>query len=166
MRPARPFSARLKRQLADLLDQASTRAAYERILCVWLRVTLGLPAPQVAAALGWHAGAVRNLQARVWRDGLTVLQTPGRGSRHRENLTPIEEETLLEGFCLTAGQGGVVEAGPIRQAYEKQFGHTVHKSTVYRMLARHGWRKLAPRPQHPDASAKEQAAFKKSSAVL
>jgi hypothetical protein len=40
--------------------------------------------------------------------------------------------------------------------------HRVPKSTVYRMLARHGWRKLAPRPRHRKADAVRQQAFKKT----
>ncbi|MBV9248450.1 MAG: winged helix-turn-helix domain-containing protein [Acetobacteraceae bacterium] len=39
------------------------------------------------------------------------------------------------------------------------------KSTVCRLLARQGWRKLTPRPAHPDASREAQEKFKKSFAV-
>jgi hypothetical protein len=37
----------------------------------------------------------------------------------------------------------------------------VHISTIYRLLDRHGWRKLVPRPRHPKANPEEQAIFKK-----
>jgi hypothetical protein len=33
--------------------------------------------------------------------------------------------------------------------------------TIYRLLHRHRWRKLVPRPRHPKANAEEQATFKK-----
>jgi len=39
----------------------------------------------------------------------------------------------------------------------------VPKSTVYRMLARQGWRKLAPRPRHPRSDIQAQEAWKKNS---
>ena len=163
MRPAQPFSAGTKRQLVMLLAQADSPAEYERILCVWLRASLGLTCQQIATVLGWHPGSVRNLQARVLREGVVVLQQPGRGGRHRAHLTLAEEQDLLADFCWTAGEGGVVEAGPLRAAYEKQVEHPVAKSTLYRLLARHGGRKLVPRPYHPGASAQAQKAFKKSS---
>jgi transposase len=163
MRPAQDFSARAKRQLATLLAQASNHAEHERILCIWLRASLGLSSQQIATVLGWHPGSVRNLQARVLREGVAVLEQPGRGGRHRAHLTLAEEEALLAEFCWAAGQGGVVEAGPLRVAYERQVEHPVAKSTLYRLLARHGWRKLVPRPYHPDASAETQKVFKKSS---
>jgi transposase len=163
MRPAQQFSPRTKRQLVALLAQVTSPAEYERIMCVWLRASLGLSCQQIATVLGWHPGSVRNLQSRVLREGVAVLEQPGRGGRYRAHLTLAAEEALLADFCFAAGQGGVVEAGPLRVAYETQVEHPVAKSTLYRLLARHGWRKLVPRPYHPDASAAAQQAFKKSS---
>ena len=52
-----------------------------------------------------------------------------------------------------------------RLALEPQIGPLVAKSTVYRLPERQGWRKLAPRPFHPDTSLKAQEAFQKSSGV-
>ena len=116
MRPAQQFSPRAKRQLVTLLAQATSPAEYERIMCVWLRASLGLSCQQMATVLGWHPGSVRNLQARVWREGVAVFEQPGRGGRYRAHLTLAAEEALLADFCFAAGQGGVVEAGPLRAA--------------------------------------------------
>jgi hypothetical protein len=46
--------------------------------------------------------------------------------------------------------------------HEQALGRKVPKSTVYRMLARHGWRKVVPRPRHPKFDAVVQTAFKKT----
>jgi transposase len=164
MPPAQPFSVSTKRKLAALFAPASSHAEQERILCVWLRASLGLSCPQMATVLGWHPGSVRPLQARLVRAGIGVLEQPGRGGRHRAHLSRAEEEALLADFCFAAGQGGVVESGRLRAADEKQVGHPVAKSPLYRLLARPGWRKLAPRPYHPEASVQAQQAFKKAPA--
>ncbi len=37
----------------------------------------------------------------------------------------------------------------LKAAYEKAIGHETSKSTIYNLMARHGWRKLMPRPFHP-----------------
>ncbi|MFL5660184.1 MAG: winged helix-turn-helix domain-containing protein [Ktedonobacteraceae bacterium] len=42
-------------------------------------------------------------------------------------------------------------------------GHEVNKSTISRLLKRHGWRKPVPRPLHPKANPEAQAQFKKTS---
>lgn len=111
MRPAPKFSSKAKRKM--LLARASGHAEYERILCVWWCASLGLSCQQIATVLGGHPGSVRNLQACVLREGVAVLEQPGRGGRHRAPLTSAEEEARLAGFCFAAGQGGVVEAGPL-----------------------------------------------------
>jgi hypothetical protein len=51
----------------------------------------------------------------------------------------------------------------IQRAYEDRVGKSVAPSTIYRMLERHGWRKVVPRPRHPRANRAGQAAFKKTS---
>ena len=48
-----------------------------------------------------------------------------------------------------------------KAAYEKAIGHETSKSTIYNLLARHGWRKLMPRPFHPRRDIAAQNAFKK-----
>jgi len=44
----------------------------------------------------------------------------------------------------------------------QSIGHAVPKSTVYRLLARHGWRKLAPRPRPPQTDTARQQTFTKT----
>jgi hypothetical protein len=44
-------------------------------------------------------------------------------------------------------------------------GKRLNKSTISRLLGRHGWCKLAPRPIHPKASKEEQEAFTKTFAA-
>jgi hypothetical protein len=48
-----------------------------------------------------------------------------------------------------AGAGEMLNIHALKAAYEKANGHDTSNSTVYNFLARHGWRKLMPRPFHP-----------------
>jgi len=50
----------------------------------------------------------------------------------------------------------------IHKAYEEALGRCVPPSTVYRMLDRHKWRKVMPRPKHPKSKPEEQEAYKKN----
>jgi transposase len=50
----------------------------------------------------------------------------------------------------------------IHRAFEDRVGHTVDESIMYRLLQRHGWRKVVPRPRHPQAREEAQAEFKKT----
>lgn len=162
MRRPQPLPPDAALELSRLLQSAPSPAVYQRVLCLWLRAALDLPAAPVATALGWHIGSVYNLQSRYLHNGSATLVGVGRGGRRQALLTEEQEAQLLSTFASLAGQGGVVEAGVLRPAYEKKVGAKVAKSTVYRLLARQGWRKLVPRPYHPDASRQQQQAFKKS----
>src|ERR1019366_9556456 len=96
------------------------------------------------------------------RQGEGLWEHPERGGRRHQNLTREEEAQLLKSFLPPAEQGGLLEVSRVKQAYEQAVGHVVPKSTVYRMLARHGWRKLAPPPRHPQADEARPQGFKKT----
>ena len=57
----------------------------------------------------------------------------------------------------------MLKVAPIQRAYEQRIGKEVASSTVYRLLERHGWRKVVPRPRHPKTDVAAQAVFKKTS---
>jgi len=118
---------------------------------------------QVAEAVGLNSGTVRQIQFRYFKAGESELIGVGRGGRHNENLSLEEEDRLLAGFEDKSKIGGVLVASEVKAAYEKAVGQKVFKSTVYRMLARHGWRKIAPKSSHPKADLKAQEDFKKNS---
>lgn len=72
---------------------------------------------------------------------------------------------MLAPFLGQATAGNVLKVTDIQAAYEARVGKAVPNSTIYRMLKRHGWRKVQPRPQHPKTDATARGAFKKSSAA-
>jgi transposase len=163
MRPARSFPKGAAQQLVKALKQAKSKSEFQRIQCLWLRASLGLAADQVAQAIGWQPTSVRRLQAQYLKEGKAVLQAVGRGGRRNQNLTVEQEGQLLAEFNARVERAGMLEVSQIRRAYEDAVGHPVPKSTVYRMLARHGWRKIAPRRRHPEVNRRRQRAFKKNS---
>ena len=162
MRPARAFPKGASKQLNEALKRAKSKAEFQRIQCLWLRASLGLNADQVATALGWQPTSVRRLQALYLKEGDQVLRAVGRGGRRNQNLTVEQERQLLTEFSTQVQEAGILEVSQIKRAYEEMIGHPVPKSTVYRMLARHGWRKIAPRRRHPAVNRQRQRAFKKN----
>jgi transposase len=149
-------------RLAALLQQAATKAGYQRVQAVWLRAALSLSAPQIAQALGWQAQSVRQVHSEYFRHGEAVLRDKPKGGRRHENLTRQQEQELLAPFLAQAQAGGVLVVAPVQTAYEQAVGRPVHSSVVYRALHRQGWRKVTPRPKHPKASEEVREAFKKS----
>ena len=164
MRPQRPIDQKATRFLDKLLRQAKTKAEFQRVQCLWLRASLGLHHREVAQAVGWNPSHVKRVWSEYFKQGAAALLRPGRGGRRRQNLTLTEEQALLDGFFSAATAGGVLVVDAVKAAYEQRLGRTVPKSTVYRMLARHGWRKIVPRGRHPRNDPAQAEAFKKNCA--
>jgi hypothetical protein len=60
-----------------------------------------------------------------------------------------------------AGAGELLNIRALKAAYEEEIGHPTSDSTIYNVLARHQWRKLMPRPFHPERDEEAQEAYKK-----
>lgn len=149
-------------RLADRLKQAGSHAEYQRIQCVLIRATLGSTAAQIAQLLGWATATVHVMHSRWAKEGDAIFEVRGRGGRHHQYLSVEQEQALLAPFVARARAGGMLSVSEIQRAYSEHTGRRVAPSTVYRLLDRHGWRKVAPRPRHPKADLAAQAAFKKT----
>ena len=77
-------------------------------------------------------------------------------------MTLSGEKALLAYFAKAAGAGEMLNIHDLKTAYEQAIGHPTSNSTIYNLLGRHGWRKLAPRPFHPRRDPAAQDAFKKA----
>jgi transposase len=77
-------------------------------------------------------------------------------------MSESEEDIFIKPFLESAKDGGILEVSRIHSAYEKKLGRNIKKSVVYRLLHRHDWRKIAPRPTHPKMDKDAQDTFKKT----
>jgi transposase len=76
----------------------------------------------------------------------------------------VEEELeFLQPWAESATDGGMLIVAPLRAALAQRLGHPVTHSVVYRLLARHGWRKVAPDTRHPKSDPLTQEQWKKNS---
>jgi transposase len=132
----------------------------------WWIIYNALVAPRKAQEIALHTGVSVTTVHRVIsvynRLGAAAMETPGKGGRRHEYLTLPEEKAFLAPFFAQAERGEIATAAQIQGAYEAKVGHEVDDSTIYRLLARHGWRKLMPRPRHPQADPQAQEHFKKT----
>ena len=77
-------------------------------------------------------------------------------------MSPEEERRFLAPWSEASKAGGVLVVSPIRAALAQKLGRPVAASVTYRMLARHGWRKVAPDTRHPKSDPKIQEDRKKT----
>jgi transposase len=162
---ARPRSVdlRLVEHAKALASRAQTADELRCAQAVLLPALLGATLEQTAAALGVARATVGRYQAKV-RGRLThpARLDPQWGGRRRAALNWDEEYEFLEPWAQQAADGGMLVVAPLRAALAQRLEHPVAHSVVYRLLARHGWRKVAPDTRHPKSDPAEQEQWKKN----
>jgi transposase len=140
----------------------TTGREHRRWLVIWNALVDPRPASEIALHTDVSVSTVHNVVSRYNRFGPKAIEGREHGIRRRCYLRKDEELEFLKPFLEVAPTGQICVAGRIKQALEELLDHTVHHSTVYRMLHRNGWRQIVPRPAHPAADEEAQEAFKKT----
>lgn len=73
-----------------------------------------------------------------------------------------EERDFLAPWAQLAAAGNMLVVSPLRAALAQKLGKKVSASVVYRLLERHGWRKVAPDTRHPKSDMEAQEDWKKN----
>lgn len=125
----------------------------------------GKKAEEYGSLLGMSAAKIYRVAALYNNHGEAfdkLLKWGGR--RERRSLLPHGEEvSLMQGLEDEAGEGKVITMNDIKGAVEKKVGHAVSDDYLWDLFKRHGWKKKAPRPQHPKKDEAKQQDFKKNS---
>ena len=116
-------------------------------------------ADEIALHTGVSATTVHRVISTYNRLGPAAVETPGKGGRRHQYLTLHEEKQFLAPFFAQAEWGEIATVQELQRAFEAKVGHEVDDSTISRLLDRHGWRKLMPRPRHPQADPQAQEQF-------
>jgi transposase len=146
-------------------ELASTKNAetYRQALAVFLPGRMGTSLEETALMMNCSRGAVTRLRRNFHKRKKEGYQSQKGKAGNNRNLTVEEEKEFIGKFLNQAKAGEIAVATQIKLEYEKLVEHKVPHSTIYRMLKRHGWRKIKPRKKHPQSDRKVQEAFKKNS---
>ena len=154
-----PFPDLSDEKLQELQQRAQTKREFQRVQCLYFGQH-GCSSTDIASSVAMSAVTVK----RVWTDyrqrGEEAIFDDRRGGRYHAHLTHQEEEAFLTPFFETAKKGGILIVHVVKEAYEKKVGQRVGSSTIYDLLHRHGWRKIVPRPSHPQGDPIAREKFK------
>ena len=151
--------------IREAMNQAATLEEFKRYQALHLRVNEGMAVAKIASITALAESTIHNLHSDCRKHGLEAVKPKRKGGRYRSYLSVEEEKALLRDMEPQAKRGGIVEVSKIHRALEEKVGGEVARNTVYRLLHRHGWRKIAPRPKHPKSDAAAQEAFKKTGRI-
>jgi len=130
---------------AQLTAAASTSVqALRQCQAVLLPALFGATLEQTAAVLG--------VAVRRWLDSKALPQAtsalPALAPTGADDGNPCspkrKKDDFLKPWLASAATGNLVVVSPIQAALAQRLGQPVKPSVVYRLLARHGWRKVAP----------------------
>ena len=165
-RPARVNDEMLQ-AAQGIVQEAKTAREIRTGLSVLIPRFCGVTNKKAADVLGIGVATVGRMQNEIRNQVSGKEITKGSwGGRRRETLSKEEETEFLAPWVEKAAAGGVLVVPPIQAALEERLGHPVARSTMYRILARHGWRKVEPDTKHPKRDEQAQEAFKKTSPKL
>ena len=109
---------------------------------------------EISRVTGFHRSHISNLIRQYFEEGLASVSEK-HYSGNRRNMSMDEEKAFLEPYRECAQQGQMLDVREIAAAYERKVGHRTGKGQIYRVLQRHGWRKVMPRSRHPKKATEE-----------
>jgi len=145
----------------EYLSKAKTVDELRQAQTVVLPLLYGFSIEQTAAITGISVRWASHLRVEFIRSGGSPKKLP-KGGRRRENLTPAEEAIFLAPFLEKAKEGGILVVSEIKEALDARLGRQVSLASVYNLLHRHNWRKLAPDKRHPKSDPATQDEWKKN----
>ncbi len=141
------ISAENAAEIEKVRKTISDKKVDRRLYAVELRGK-GLTNHEIADKLDTSAKMVSHWVSAYIDGGINALLPKKRVGNHR-NLSIEEENAFLDTFAKQAEAGQMVDLNDLKSEYIQKVGHSIGGSQIYRMLKRHGWRKVMPRSKHP-----------------
>ena len=150
-------------QMSRWLAESRAPHIHKRRLAIKLAAKGDQRAQDIADEVEANVCTVRGWIRTYNRGGPAALDQDGRGGRYNCLMDKETEEAFIAGCRKDAEAGRVMTGQQIRRKMTKETGKEPSQPWVYFLLARHDWRKVAPRPSHVKGSTEAREAFKKSS---
>jgi len=150
-------------EVKQAMESTECKTEYRKLQCIYLGDTMPeLNASAIGKITQYCENSVKRIHSDFRKRGMeSIIDT--RGGRQRAYLSLEEEEKLLSEFDEISSTGELCEISRIKTAYEEKVGKRVDASTIYRVMARHDFRKIVPYQRHKKGDAAEQEEFKKTS---
>lgn len=157
------FSKDASRSMMSIMQKTSDSITYKRAQSVYLRSEFDYCPKEISKIVGLSSDRVRHIHSYYKKYGEEFIYCGKRGGRNNSNLTLDEERKFLKRYEDISLNGNIITATSIHNDLENFLSKSIHKSGIYKMLKRNGWRKILPRPQNPNHDQIKIDAFKKTS---
>ena len=157
------YSKETSKLMLSIMQEAKDSITYKRAQSVYLRSEYNYCPKQISLITELSSDRIRHIHSYYKKYGEEFIYCGKRGGRNNANMKLEDEKEFLKQYESDSLSGKIVTASTIRQDLENFLSKSLHKSGIYKMLNRNGWRKIMPRPQSPEHDQKAIDDFKKTS---
>ncbi len=147
------FTEEQKKEIEVARRKKREKRTEKRLQVLSLRAW-GEKLEEIARKTGYQRCSVSVIIRKYFQHGLDAIVGNHCGG-NRRNMSIEQETALLEKYRGKAEQGHMLDVRELKAEYEQQVGHHISNGQIYRVLKRHGWRKVMPRSKHPKRASKE-----------
>lgn len=154
MAKAYKITEEISNEIRIIRKKIKNKSEDVRLHAVELR-GLGKMNKEIAEILDVHEKSVSKWISIFANQGIKGLMNKPKGGNHK-NMTFEEEEEFLKQFEERTEKGELLSTKEVKEAYIKLVGHSIGHEQIYRLLRRHGYRKIMPRSRHPKKAGDEE----------
>lgn len=141
------------KELQEARKNTKDKREEKRIYAVELRAQ-GLNLNEISEKLDVVRVTISKWTAVYKKEGIQGLLNKKRQG-NRRNLSIEQEKGFLEKYEEAANKGHIITVQDIEKEYKKLVGHEISSGQIYKLLKRHGFRKVMPRSKHPKKANEE-----------
>ena len=144
--------------------KATEKATKDKRISRQLKVLMyryeGKTNPEIAEKLEISTDRISHIISQFKREGLDEFVRV-KYTGHNWNMSYEEEQAILDRFAVQSEAGQIITVKEIKAAFDEKLSRDTGRGYIYMLLARHKWRKIKPRPKHPERASDEEIAASK-----
>jgi len=148
------FTEEQYREVIGEIKKTKSATVRKKLEVLQLRME-GYKNAEISKITKYSKSRVSALVCIYANDGITYFQQENRKGGNSRNMSRDEEAEFLSAYKALAEKGQIIEVAEIERAYAQKVGHNISSGQIYRILKRHGWRKVMPRSKHPNKASDE-----------
>lgn len=127
-------------QIMELKKTSLNVYQWRRVEALWLKQGLKLSNQKIAGMLDYKPQTVSFILHKWKNDRTGFFKAGTPGGRQRAYLSFDDETRFIAPFLESAAGQGMLDVKDVKREFQNLIGREVADSTIYRLLARHGWK--------------------------
>ena len=154
MRNKEKFDSKQRSQIKHWKKKITDAKLYRKIEVIDYAAK-GYTHREISKLTDFSISRVSDLVREYVQNGIGYFTKEHRKGNSRRNLTPQQEEQIINEFKEKAVRGQIVSLTEMKMRYEEIRGKKTANSTFYDFLERMKWRRVMPRGSHPKKATYE-----------